>query len=63
MKNTTGKMSCPKCKGNVFFERNVNYNFEKKQYEKTGWCLQCGYTVYLTVENTDKQLSTSATGK
>jgi predicted nucleic-acid-binding Zn-ribbon protein len=56
-------MSCPKCKGNVFFERNVNYNFEKKQYEKTGWCLQCGYTVYLTVENPSQQLSATATGK
>ncbi len=57
-------MSCPKCKGNVFFERNTSYNFEKKHYERTGWCLQCGYTVYLQVdEETESRLSATASGK
>ena len=50
-----GKISCPKCNGNVFFERSINYNYEKQQHERTGWCLQCGFTVYLRVETAESE--------
>ncbi|MBN2239229.1 MAG: hypothetical protein JW712_05610 [Dehalococcoidales bacterium] len=50
MKMGQGSSKCPKCNGNVFFERSVSYNYEKQQNERAGWCLQCGFTVYLPVD-------------
>ncbi len=45
MKKGFSNVRCPKCNGNVFFEGS-NRNIVELQDELTGWCLQCGYTVY-----------------
>ena len=40
-------MHCPKCNGNIFFENEGCDRYDKRADNWTGWCLQCGYTLYI----------------
>jgi len=38
---------CPKCNGNIFFERDDSVRSEEHPSAWYGWCLQCGFTLYM----------------
>lgn len=48
---------CPRCNGNIFFERNDSVSPEERPREWYGWCLQCGYTLYLRADTVLKEES------
>ena len=61
VKRGCSNMVCPKCRGNIFFDRETSYSYLRQQNEWTGWCLQCGYTIYLREETTSE--NTVASGR
>jgi predicted nucleic-acid-binding Zn-ribbon protein len=64
VKRGLSNIVCPKCRGNIFFDQETNYSYARQQNEWTGWCLQCGYTLYLRVDNpVEEKVSTSQPGK
>jgi hypothetical protein len=46
---------CPKCNGNIFFERDESTSIRSQPTEWRGWCLQCGYTLYLSDRQMQKE--------
>jgi predicted nucleic-acid-binding Zn-ribbon protein len=50
MKKGTIKKRCPKCGGNMFFQRDESIGYKSEYYQWCGWCLQCGYTLYVRPE-------------
>ena len=38
---------CPKCNGNIFFEPDDSIGYKGQPRAWQGWCLQCGYMMYL----------------
>jgi predicted nucleic-acid-binding Zn-ribbon protein len=55
MKRGTSKKRCPKCGGNMFFQRDYSIGFRDESYQWYGWCLQCGYTLYLKPNTVSKE--------
>jgi predicted nucleic-acid-binding Zn-ribbon protein len=47
MAKGSGARRCPKCNGNIFWERDDSIRSGGQSYGWNGWCLQCGYMVYL----------------
>ena len=43
-------MRCPKCHGNIFLERDDSIRSRGQSYGWNGWCLQCGYMIYLKAD-------------
>ena len=41
---------CPKCNGNIFFERDNDVSSEEHPLAWYGWCLQFGFTLYLKAQ-------------
>jgi len=42
---------CPKCNGNIFFEPDYDTGLKEQARSWHGWCLQCGYTLYLRADH------------
>ncbi|MFC1920119.1 hypothetical protein ACFLYQ_00160 [Chloroflexota bacterium] len=47
MKKGFSKQHCPKCNGNIYLEPDYSFGINEREYGWQGWCLQCGYTLYL----------------
>ena len=41
---------CPKCNGNIFFDCDESIGSKEHKHGWYGWCLQCGYTLYLPAD-------------
>lgn len=54
-KKGVGIKRCPKCNGNIFFERDDSISIRSQPTEWRGWCLQCGYTLYLSDREMQKE--------
>ncbi len=50
MSNVPDIGRCPKCKGNIFFEPDSSVSYKGQPRAWQGWCLQCGYTLYLQAD-------------
>ena len=49
MKRGLSNTRCPRCNGNIFFEKDDDVTAGNRQ-GWYGWCLQCGHTVYVKPE-------------